>query len=116
MPILRPPVLYRNTDHMSLDAPTRRNLELAQTMRAGAPLGSLLAVVDHTRTPMGGRLLRRWLNAPLIVLPPLLRRQDAVATLVDSTQLRLRVSDAVHGIGDIDRLVRPRPARHRDAS
>ncbi len=105
VPILRQPVLYRHTDHMSLDAPTRRNLELAQTMRAGAPAGSLLAVLDRTRTPMGGRLLRRWLNAPLVVLAPLLRRQAAVAALVDATQLRLRVIEALHGIGDIDRLV-----------
>ena len=75
LPILRQPILYRAGDHMTLDAPTRRNLELVQTMRGGVPTGSLLAVLDRTRTPMGGRLLRRWLNAPLVVLPPLLRRQ-----------------------------------------
>ena len=54
---------------------------------------------------MGGRLLRRWLSAPLIVLPPLLRRQEAVAALVEHTALRLRLTDALAGIGDIDRLV-----------
>lgn len=105
VPILRTPVLYRAADHMTLDAPTRRNLELTQTMRAGAPANSLLGVLDRTRTPMGGRLLRRWLNAPLVVLPPLRRRQQAVATLADGTALRLRLLDALSGIGDIDRLV-----------
>ena len=105
VPILREPVLYHADEHMTLDAPTRRNLELMQTMRGGAPSGSLLAVLDRTRTPMGSRLMRRWLNSPLIVLPPLLRRQAAVKTLVSSTAARLRVLDALQGIGDIDRLV-----------
>jgi len=103
--ILRTPVLYQGEDHMTLDAPTRRNLELTQTMRGGAPSGSLLAVLDHTRTPMGGRLLRRWLNAPLVMLAPLLRRQAAVEALVADTVLRLKIADALAGIGDIDRLV-----------
>ena len=105
LPILREPVLYHGEEHMTLDTPTRRNLELTQTMRGGAPSGSLLAVLDRSRTPMGGRLLRRWLNAPLIVLPPLLRRQEAVKALVASTSVRLRVADGLTGIGDIDRLV-----------
>ena len=103
--ILRVPVLYRAAEHMVLDAPTRRNLELTHTMRGGVPSGSLLAVLDRTRTPMGGRLLRRWLNAPLLVLPPLLRRQSAVGALVGSTSRRLAVGAALAGIGDIDRLV-----------
>ncbi|HWE64675.1 MAG TPA: DNA mismatch repair protein MutS, partial [Chloroflexota bacterium] len=105
LPLLRHPVLYRAQDHMTLDAATRRNLELLQTMRGGAPGGSLLAVLDHTQTPMGSRLLRRWLNAPLVVVPPLLRRQQAVTTLVGSTTLRLRVLETLGGVGDIDRLV-----------
>jgi DNA mismatch repair protein MutS len=105
LPILRQPILYVGANHMTLDAPTRRNLELTQTMRGGAPGGSLLAVLDRTRTPMGGRLLRRWLNSPLVVLPPLLRRQQSVATIVGSTERRLRIIEALSGIGDIDRLV-----------
>ncbi len=105
IPILREPVFYRAAEHMTLDAPTRRNLELMQTMRGGAPSGSLLAVLDRSKTPMGSRLLRRWLNAPLIVLPPLLRRQEAVKALASTTTVRLRVLDALQGIGDIDRLV-----------
>jgi DNA mismatch repair protein MutS len=105
LPILRHPVLYQSDSHMTLDTPTRRNLELTQTMRGGAPSGSLLAVLDRTCTPMGSRLLRRWLNAPLVVLQPLLRRQDAVATLTQSTSIRLKITEALAGIGDIDRLV-----------
>ena len=105
LPILREPVLYHGEEHMTLDTPTRRNLELTQTMRGGAPSGSLLAVLDRTRTPMGSRLLRRWLNAPLIVLQPLLCRQTAVKALVTSTAARLRLVDALAGVGDIDRLV-----------
>jgi DNA mismatch repair protein MutS len=105
LPILRPPVFFRASEHMTLDAATRRNLELTHTMRGGAPSGSLLAVLDRTRTPMGGRLLRRWLAAPLVTPAPLKRRQAAVTQLVEGTALRLRVLDALAGIGDIDRVV-----------
>ncbi|MGH2411722.1 MAG: DNA mismatch repair protein MutS, partial [Chloroflexota bacterium] len=78
---------------------------LTHTMRGGAPSGSLLAVLDRTRTPMGSRLLRRWLAAPLVVPAPLKRRQAAVTRLVEGTALRLRVLEALAGIGDIDRVV-----------
>jgi len=105
LPILRAPVFFRASEHMTLDAATRRNLELTHTMRGGAPSGSLLAVLDRTRTPMGGRLLRRWLAAPLVVPAPLKRRQDSVAHLVEGTALRLRILEALAGIGDIDRVV-----------
>jgi DNA mismatch repair protein MutS len=105
VPRLRAPVLYRSQDHMVLDAATRRNLEILQTMRGGEPAGSLLAVLDRTHTPMGSRLLRRWLNAPLVVLAPLLRRQQAVRAIAENTSLRLRLIEALSGIGDIDRLV-----------
>jgi len=105
LPILRPPVFFRASDHMSLDSATRRNLEITHTMRGGAPAGSLLAVLDRTRTPMGGRLLRRWLAAPLVVLGPLKRRQDAVESFVEGAAVRLRALDALTGIGDIDRVV-----------
>jgi DNA mismatch repair protein MutS len=105
LPILRPPVFFRASDHMTLDAATRRNLELTHTMRGGAPSGSLLAVLDRTRTPMGGRLLRRWLSAPLVVPTPLLRRQGAVRDLVENTALRLRMLDMLAGMSDIDRVV-----------
>lgn len=105
LPILRSPIFFRASDHMTLDAPTRRNLELTHTMRGGAPSGSLLAVLDRTHTPMGGRLLRRWLSAPLVVLAPLLRRQGAVRDLVENTALRLRLFDALAGMSDIDRVV-----------
>ena len=66
---------------MTLDESTRRNLELTETMRGGDVKGSLLGVLDATLTPMGGRLLRRWLNQPLLDVDAINRRLDAVQLL-----------------------------------
>src|SRR5581483_2745553 len=74
LPQLRPINLHAPEEHMVLDAPTRRNLELDHTMRGGAVEGSLLWVLDRTKTAMGARLLRRWVNSPLLKLEPLRER------------------------------------------
>ena len=66
---------------MTLDESTRRNLELTETMRGGDAKGSLLGVLDDTLTPMGSRLLRRWLNQPLLDVAAINRRLDAVQLL-----------------------------------
>ncbi|MEZ4771309.1 MAG: hypothetical protein R2844_23180 [Caldilineales bacterium] len=69
---------------MTLDEATRRNLELTQTIRSGDN-GSLLSVLDATRSPMGSRLLRRWLNQPLLDVTRLDARLDAVQAWHDDT-------------------------------
>jgi DNA mismatch repair protein MutS len=74
---------YRTADHLVLDEATRRNLELARTL-SGERHGSVVQLIDETRTAMGGRLLRRWLAAPLVELGAIRRRHDAVEWLVDS--------------------------------
>jgi DNA mismatch repair protein MutS len=73
-------------------------------MRAGDPDTTLLAVVDRTRTPMGMRLLRQWLLAPLRDRAPIEARHDAVAVLVDDSRGRDRLRDALDGIRDLERL------------
>jgi DNA mismatch repair protein MutS len=87
---------------MTLDAPTRRNLEIAQGGRSGA--GSLVGVLDLTRTPMGGRLLRRWLLAPLTDRAAAQARQDIVAALYDNTLLRADVIAGLGRVADLERL------------
>ncbi len=104
LPQLRPIAVHAPEDHMVLDGPTRRNLEIDHTMRGGAVEGSLLWVLDRTRTAMGARLLRRWVTNPLLRLAPLRARQDAVAALVDDTALRLKLVTALGGIPDLERL------------
>jgi DNA mismatch repair protein MutS len=95
---------YSTASFMVLDANTRRNLELTETIRGGRIKGSLLAVLDHTVTPMGGRLLRTWINQPLLDLDRLRARHDAVSTLFEDGFLRAEVIDAFRPIADLERL------------
>ena len=73
---------------MLLDEMTRRNLELIEPLRSGEEGGTLLDVLDGSVTPMGGRLLRRWVLEPLVVAEEIWARQEAVAECVDSPELR----------------------------
>ncbi len=70
---------------MILDAATRRNLELTETLRGGQVKGSLLGVLDHTVTPMGKRLLRQWVSKPLLDVDRIRERQDGVELLLRAT-------------------------------
>ncbi len=88
---------------MTLDESTRRNLELTETIRGGAAKGSLLDVLDRTLTPMGGRLLRRWLGQPLLDVTTINQRLDAVQALVHDTTLRLELRDDLRPLGDLER-------------
>ena len=88
---------------MLLDESTRRNLELTETMRGGDAKGSLLAVLDGTLTPMGSRLLRRWINQPLLDVDGINRRLDAVQCFVEDTVLRLEARGQLGQIGDLER-------------
>jgi DNA mismatch repair protein MutS len=89
---------------MFLDPQTRRNLALTEGA-SGTSKGSLVKVLDHTRTPMGARLLRRWLNQPLLDRQALLARQERVARFVDDGMLRAETREALRGIGDLERTV-----------
>ncbi|MEZ4861970.1 MAG: DNA mismatch repair protein MutS [Caldilineaceae bacterium] len=94
---------YTMGEFMTLDESTRRNLELTETIRSGEVKGSLLDVLDRTLTPMGGRLLRRWLSQPLLDVGTIEQRLDAVQALFDDTALRLELRDTLQGVGDLER-------------
>ena len=96
---------YSASGFMTLDAHTRRNLELFESGRSGGVKGSLLWVLDATSTPMGGRLLRRWLAEPLLDLARLRRRQDAVAAGASDITLRARLMPLLARVGDLERLI-----------
>lgn len=87
---------------MLLDAPTRRNLELTQGGRSGT--GALIGVLDLTRTAMGGRLLRRWLLAPLTDRAAAQARQEVVAALHENSALRAEVISGLAQVADLERL------------
>lgn len=95
---------YTTDEFMSLDPATRRNLELTQTLRSGAVKGSLLGVLDTTMTGMGSRLLRQWLNQPLLDMARLDERLDAVETFYHDTPLRTRLRQLLKGMSDLERL------------
>lgn len=101
---LRPPELVRPHDTLVLDQTTRGNLNLVDGV-AGERRGSLLHVLDRTRTPMGSRMLRRWMLAPLTSPAAINRRLDAVETLAQSVELREDVRSDLAGMGDLERLV-----------
>jgi DNA mismatch repair protein MutS len=95
---------YSMSEYMTLDAATRRNLELTQTIRGRRAKGSLLGVLDLTVTPMGGRLLHRWLNQPLLDVEALNRRLDAVEALHERGPLRAELTELLKGLRDLERL------------
>jgi DNA mismatch repair protein MutS len=94
---------YSLDGHMELDAQARRNLELAESARGDKRHG-LVAVLDTTQTPMGARLLRRWLSRPLLDLDAIRQRQDAVQHFVADATGRVLTREALREIGDIERL------------
>jgi DNA mismatch repair protein MutS len=94
---------YSVDGHMELDLQARRNLELTESAR-GEKRHGLVAVLDTTRTPMGARLLRRWLSQPLRDLGAIRERQDAVQRFVDDATGRATLRESLHDIGDIERL------------
>ena len=95
---------YATSDFMTLDAVTRRNLELTETIRGGERTGSLLGVLDATATAMGGRLLRQWITRPLLDIDKLCNRLDAVERLFDDGFLRAEILAQLKGLADLERL------------
>ena len=106
LPHLTRPRVLRRGDTLALDEMTRRNLELVEPLRPGAPGAgtTLLEVLDRTMTPMGARLLRAWLLAPLVDPGAINARLDAVGVLVADGRGRDRVREALDGVRDLERL------------
>ncbi|HBE24399.1 MAG TPA: DNA mismatch repair protein MutS, partial [Ktedonobacter sp.] len=108
---------YYTNGFMTLDTHTRRNLELFETGRGGSVKGSLLWVLDKTRSPMGARLMRRWISQPLLDITILQQRQQVISELLGNTLIQARLVEALKKAGDIERLinrVRQRIASPRD--
>jgi len=99
--------LRRNTGgaYMELDINTMRSLELSGTLRTGEKRGSLLWVLDKTKTPMGRRLIRSWVLRPLLMTAPIKRRQAAVSELVLATVPRGELMQGLKSVGDMERLI-----------
>jgi DNA mismatch repair protein MutS len=96
---------YATDAFMALDVQTQRNLELFQSSRTGALEGSLLSVIDLTKTAIGGRLLKRWLGQPLLDVTELQKRQGAIGWFGDSTLARNQAIVLLGEVADLERLI-----------
>ena len=96
---------YTTGKFMELDLDARRNLELTETMRSKEKKGTLLWVLDKTHTAMGGRMLRSWLEKPLLDPVEITRRHGAVEDLVDSVIIRGELEEALRDVTDLERVM-----------
>lgn len=96
---------YTTGRFMELDLDARRNLELTETMRSKEKKGTLLWVLDKTHTSMGGRMLRSWLEKPLLDAAEIMRRQSAVETLVEDPITRGELEEALKYVTDLERVM-----------
>lgn len=97
-------VSYGLSEYVSIDANTRRNLELTETTRDKAKFGSLLWAIDKVKTNMGSRLLKKWLTQPVKSIEEIARRQNAVEELMNSSQSRLQLVSLLERVYDVERL------------
>lgn len=105
LPCLGKLEIYQQDQYMELDLNARRNLELCETMRSKEKRGSLLWVVDRTKTAMGSRLIRQWLEKPLLNPLHIKKRQAAVGELAKDVMQRTALGDVLKKIFDMERLI-----------
>jgi len=96
---------YDNNAYLGIDVNTRRNLELCETMRTREKKGTLLWVLDKTKTAMGARLLRKWIEMPLVNCNEIVMRQNAVKELYDDFITKEELQHLLSEIGDLERLM-----------
>ncbi len=99
------PEIYREEQYMHLSFNTRRNLELTEPLNTKNKSATLLAVLDKTKTSMGKRMIKSFIEKPLVNMAKILKRQRAVSELVDDIQMRMELRDALVGISDIQRMI-----------
>ena len=104
LPQIEFPRFYDTVDYMKIDEWTARNLELRSSTE-GSQKHSLLGVMDETRSPMGARLLRRWMSYPLLCVEEIKKRQEAAAELLENLSAREDLMEALRQTGDLERLI-----------
>ncbi len=104
IPHIKKIVPHDVSEYMLLDASTKRNLEITTSI-SGQSDGTLFSIIDHSLTPMGGRMLKQWINRPLKRLEPIRARLDAVNELVMNESVRRKIREELEPIGDLERLI-----------
>lgn len=96
---------YNVADHLIIDSTTLRNLEITNNTRDGGKLGTLFQVIDFTKTAMGTRLLKKWLEFPLIDIGKITRRQDAIEEFHIKPAMRQKIQDKLANVYDFERIL-----------
>jgi DNA mismatch repair protein MutS len=96
---------YATDNFMALDVQTQRNLEIFQNVRSANAHGFLLSVIDLTKTAMGGRLLKKWIGQPLLDVPEIIKRQDAIEWFAGKALARNQVISLLANVADLERLI-----------
>jgi DNA mismatch repair protein MutS len=104
IPHIKKIVPHDVSEYMVLDASTKRNLEITTNI-SGQPEGTLYSIIDRTLTPMGGRMLKQWINRPLKRLEPIRERLHAVQEFVTNESTRRKIREELEHIGDLERLI-----------
>jgi len=97
--------VYNPSEFMLLDSSTKRNLEITSTIQEGGTEGTLIFILDKTSTAMGGRLLKKWIYAPLRNIELIKNRHDGVEELLKEKQLRKKIINELNEVGDLERLI-----------
>lgn len=97
--------IYDRKNFMSLDCNTRRNLELIETLIGKTKKGSLLGILDKTSTAMGGRLIKKWIEEPLLDIKKIEKRHDLIEYLVENPEMTKNLEEQLKGVYDIERLL-----------
>ncbi|MCA6080071.1 MAG: DNA mismatch repair protein MutS [Endomicrobium sp.] len=95
----------RNSDFMHLDTVAIKNLELLNSMATGKTENSLLSIMDSTKTPMGARTIRQWLIKPLLDIPKIETRQNAVKFFIENSNIRKEIVEKLKTVSDIERII-----------
>lgn len=98
-------IRHNPTEYLVLDAATQRNLEISRNMRDNSRKDTLLSTLDFTKTSMGGRLLKKWLEQPLVNSGQIIQRQEAVGELLSQTQRRKILRELLDSIYDLERIL-----------
>ncbi|HJX04734.1 MAG TPA: DNA mismatch repair protein MutS [Thermoplasmata archaeon] len=102
---LSPPKFFSSSDKLLLDQTTLRNLEVFRNVRDSGTDYTLVSVLDRTQTPMGSRLLKKWIVEPLLDVDSISARLDSVEELVSKTAMRMSIESSLESIRDLERLV-----------
>ena len=98
-------IKINSSEYLVIDSTSMRNLEVTRNVRDGGKKDTLLAVLDYTKTAMGGRLLKKWLEYPLLHPNHIIERQDAIAELLDKPTLRQNIHETLANIYDLERIL-----------